>query len=79
MIAIIWLLIGGGVLYFWLTGHWLGWLLAFLPVFWVVQISLTSGHGADPTGTIAIRAILTLIATGIPCIAWGSISKARRA
>jgi hypothetical protein len=68
-------LAGVAALYFWLRGHWFGWVLMFFPAFWLTQMTLTSGHGADAPGIIAIRAIVVLLATGIPCVVWGSFSR----
>lgn len=77
MVAILWLGVGLGILYFWLTGHWFGWVLAFFPLFWLVQISLHQGPAADAPSTIFLRAVIVFICTGIPCALWGSASRWR--
>jgi hypothetical protein len=56
-------------LFLWLSGHWFGWVLAFLPVAWLFQMS--TGDYTDPWFFIAGRLIASAFVTGVPYLLWG--------
>jgi hypothetical protein len=70
------LIVGIGILYLWLRGYLLGWILALPPAFWAAQMFLGEAHADEPLGMIW-RAVVVLAATGIPCLLWGTASKRR--
>lgn len=53
-----------GALFLWLTGHWFGWVLAFLPAAWLFQISTGDPH--DSLVLIVGRLAICAFVTGIP-------------
>jgi hypothetical protein len=78
MAQIIWFFIAVAVLWLWLKGHWFGWLLAFIRMFWIIQITWTSGHNADDPGVAIMRAVGAFAIAGIPCLFWGSLAPSRK-
>jgi hypothetical protein len=75
MIHVVWFLIGLAILFLWLRGHWFGWVVAFFPIFLIVQLFMSGPQGDQPD-TIVWRAVAVLVVTGIPCVLWGSIRRA---
>jgi hypothetical protein len=66
--AVIWICLGVGLLYIWLSGYWLGWFVAFFGCALAVQAAVE-----DPDDTLChtlFRLCVLLIASGIPFITW---------
>ncbi len=53
-----------GALFLWLSGHWFGWVLAFMPAWWLFQISTGDPH--DAMYLVVGRVALCAAVTGIP-------------
>jgi hypothetical protein len=75
LVTILWVALGIAVLYLWLIGHWFGWVLAFIPIWLLTQMSLNKP--TDSTTDFVVRAVVVLVATGIPCLLWGSAARTR--
>ncbi|HXW71998.1 MAG TPA: hypothetical protein VEK34_11235 [Methylocella sp.] len=42
-------------LYIWLSGHWFGWAIAFIPSFILFQLAMHEGPGADAPETSPVN------------------------
>ena len=76
MVALLWIVVGFGMLFLWLKGHWFGWVIAFVFVFFAAQIILT--EKSETGGVVLARALVALLCTGVPCFVWGSLSQIRK-
>jgi hypothetical protein len=62
-------LVGLGLLFLWLKGHWFGAIIPALAIFWLFQMA--TGAPSDPAFYIAGRGLISLFVAFLPHLLWG--------
>lgn len=57
------------MLFLWLKGHWFGWVVAFFPIAWLIQ--LFTVDNSDTPLVFATHMAGALAVSGMPYLIWG--------